>query len=659
MIFVLIGLLSLIFIKQKISLIFLLFIYFIYLIYKNKKLALLSLIGLSLGLISVNITPQYNPNQHIFTGYIYQSKDNYFLLKCQGNNYYIYQENHDYEIFDCLKIEGELKKIDFPCLEGQFNFTEYLYNLKVEQEIIVNKIEIKFQNLIRKKKIKRLILSNYNEISKELISFFFFNESNSHIAKSLYYIGIGSYFSLNGLQVFFLYYLFQKILLYLTNKKRFSEIFSFCLLIPFLSFSNYKLSFIKAFILLIFKVFNIKLLSNSQINTIFLVFILLINFRYAYTTSFLYLFILPIIYNWLVSGIESFELKNQKNMKMIFFALLIGIFNLFENGQYNFMSLLIMPLTLIVSHLYFLIAIISLIVPVHFLVNLFSEIINYSLEFLITIPSIRFLDKNNYVFLIISFLIFFFIKYFSQLRLKKLLTFSILFNYLIVLLFTSSIDSITSQYVYFINVGQGDCALIHNRNYNVLIDTGGSLNIDIANEVLYPFFQRKHIKSIDCLFISHEDFDHNGAQDELIGLMNVKEVVIGSNFYKKIIGDINFYNLNQFSRGSEDNINSSVIFFDFIGKKFLFMGDAPILIEKKIINTYPYLTADIIKIGHHGSKTSSDYNFLKMVNPQEAVISVGKNNQYNHPDDIVIKYLIDLNIKIRRTDYEGSVKYYK
>ena len=318
-----------------------------------------------------------------------------------------------------------------------------------------------------------------------------------------------------------------------------------------------------------------------------------------------------------------------------------------------------MPLTLFVSHLYFLIAIISLIVPVHFLVNLFSEIINYSLEFLITIPSIRFLDKNNYVFLIISFLIFFFIKYFSQLRLKKLLTFSILFNYLIVLLFTSSIDSITSQYVYFINVGQGDCALIHNRNYNVLIDTGGSLNIDIANEVLYPFFQRKHIKSIDCLFISHEDFDHNGAQDELIGLMNVKEVVIGSNFYKKIIGDINFYNLNQFSRGSEDNINSSVIFFDFIGKKFLFMGDAPILIEKKIINTYPYLTADIIKIGHHGSKTSSDYNFLKMVNPQEAVISVGKNNQYNHPDDIVIKYLIDLNIKIRRTDYEGSVKYYK
>ena len=172
MIFVLIGLLSLIFIKQKISLIFLLFIYFIYLIIKNKKLALLSLIGLSLGLISVNITPQYNLNQHIFTGYIYQSKDNYFLLKCQGNNYYIYQENHDYEIFDCLKIEGELKKIDFPCLESQFNFTEYLYNLKVEQEIIVNNIEIKFQNVIRKKKIKRLILSHYNEISKELVLIF-------------------------------------------------------------------------------------------------------------------------------------------------------------------------------------------------------------------------------------------------------------------------------------------------------------------------------------------------------------------------------------------------------------------------------------------------------------------------------------------------------
>ncbi|CDC41223.1 competence protein ComEC [Firmicutes bacterium CAG:449] len=74
------------------------------------------------------------------------------------------------------------------------------------------------------------------------------------------------------------------------------------------------------------------------------------------------------------------------------------------------------------------------------------------------------------------------------------------------------------------------------------------------------------------------------------------------------------------------------------------MGDAPTSIEKKIMNDYPSLDIDILKVGHHGSKTSSSYEFLKYINPQEAIISVGKNNHYHHPDKIVLTYLNDLNI---------------
>ena len=91
---------------------------------------------------------------------------------------------------------------------------------------------------------------------------------------------------------------------------------------------------------------------------------------------------------------------------------------------------------------------------------------------------------------------------------------------------------------------------------------------------------------------------------------------------------------------------------------FLFMGDAPKEIEDKIIERFPSLRADIIKLGHHGSNTSSSYTFLKHIAPKEAIISVGVNNIYHHPHSEVIKNLKALNIKIRRTDIEGSIIYH-
>ena len=137
----------------------------------------------------------------------------------------------------------------------------------------------------------------------------------------------------------------------------------------------------------------------------------------------------------------------------------------------------------------------------------------------------------------------------------------------------------------------------------------------------------------------------------------IDNVIYGSTFDEYKINGLIFKNLNNYQIGYEENENSSVIYFSFLNTNFLFMGDAPISIEKKIMNDYSSLDIDILKVGHHGSKTSSSYEFLKYINPQEAIISVGKNNYYNHPDKIVLTYLNDLNIKIRRTDEEGSIIY--
>lgn len=84
------------------------------------------------------------------------------------------------------------------------------------------------------------------------------------------------------------------------------------------------------------------------------------------------------------------------------------------------------------------------------------------------------------------------------------------------------------------------------KKENILIDTGGSLYVDIAKDVLNPYFKKNHIKKLDCVFISHNDYDHAGALDNLIYYVNIKEVIRGSTFYLKEVGNLKFYNLNNF-----------------------------------------------------------------------------------------------------------------
>ena len=98
-----------------------------------------------------------------------------------------------------------------------------------------------------------------------------------------------------------------------------------------------------------------------------------------------------------------------------------------------------------------------------------------------------------------------------------------------------------------------------------------------------------------------------------------------NNYNNIYFNDINFLNLNNYYEENDDeNLKSSVLLFEFIDLKFLFMGDAPIEIEEKIILDYD-LDIDVIKIGHHGSKTSSSFNFIKNIDPEIGIISVGRN----------------------------------
>ena len=102
-----------------------------------------------------------------------------------------------------------------------------------------------------------------------------------------------------------------------------------------------------------------------------------------------------------------------------------------------------------------------------------------------------------------------------------------------------------------------------------------------------------------------------------------------------------------------ENDNSNVIYTEINGYKFMFMGDASITTEKEILSKYNLSNIDVLKVGHHGSKTSSSKEFINDINPKYSVISVGKNNRYGHPNKEVLNNLEDS--KIYRTDQDGSI----
>ena len=112
--------------------------------------------------------------------------------------------------------------------------------------------------------------------------------------------------------------------------------------------------------------------------------------------------------------------------------------------------------------------------------------------------------------------------------------------------------------------------------------------------------------------------------------------------------------MNNKDYGNE-NDNSSVIYTELNNHKFLFMGDAGVEVEEDLIEKYNLQNIDVLKVGHHGSKTSSSKEFIDKVNPKYSIISVGKNNRYGHPNDSVLENLEGS--KIYRTDQDGSIMF--
>ena len=230
--------------------------------------------------------------------------------------------------------------------------------------------------------------------------------------------------------------------------------------------------------------------------------------------------------------------------------------------------------------------------------------------------------------------------------------------------------------VYYLDVSQGDSSLIAYKNRNILIDTGGIKDRTVSNGTIKLLNSLGYAK-IDYLILTHGDYDHMGDTLNVIENIKVKKVIFNCGEYNDLEKDliktlnkkkikyfscINEIKLDKYSfkflnTGTYDNENdsSSVIYSELNSYKFMFMGDASTEREKDILEKYRINNIDFIKVGHHGSKTSSDKKFIDEIKPKYSIISVGKNNRYGHPNKEVLNKLDDS--KIYRTDQDGSIMF--
>lgn len=262
-----------------------------------------------------------------------------------------------------------------------------------------------------------------------------------------------------------------------------------------------------------------------------------------------------------------------------------------------------------------------------------------------------------------------------QIRPKRIRVFSFIITFFLFLLLTVSQVFAGSFHITFFDVNQGDSALVECDNHYMLID-GGKPE---ASQKLYTYFKNNHISTLDYIVATHPDADHIGG---LSGALNYATANVAlspvrtdstktfTSFVKYLkntgitipaagetytLGSASFQIVGPINTNASDNNLSIVLRLVYGNTSYLFTGDAEADEELSILKSGYTVKSNLLKIGHHGSSSSSTKAFLDAVNPDYAVISVGKNNSYGHPTAETLSKLKGRSLNLYRTDLHGDI----
>ena len=620
-----------------------------------------------------------------------KSKENIIL------NYYVDTYDELNKLNDVLyegvtiTAHGTLNQPSNNTIPNTFNYKKYLKSKKIYYTFNADALEVVGQNSNIYYQFKHWLSKRIETIDDTgYIKAFVLgskNEIDEDIFKTYQNNGITHLFAISGMHIS----LFSSILLFLLKKVHLKDNQAYKIVLLFLLGYTFLVSFtasvVRAFTLYLLLYLNKRLKLGVTTTRIFIyaiVLILLLNPFFILDIGFLYSsltsFGLILFSDYLKTSNKVLALLRVSLIALLF-SLPITINNFYE---YNFLSILanilIVPL---VSTIIYPLSLITLIFPFfHPILKFFLMILETISTILSSITWFKIILPKMPWFLVISY---YFIIYLIFKAKKKGLVILLI---ILLLGYKLSFNFDSNFYVYYLDVGQGDSILLINPRSRkaTLIDTGGKKSVSynefppneyhVSNNTI-TFLKSINISKINTLITTHGDYDHMGEslnivnnfkvgnvilncgslnelEQDLITLLDKKHIKYSKCINQLDISPIKLYFLNSGEYDNE-NDNSNVIYAKLNDYKFMFMGDAGVEKEKDILNKYNISVIDVLKIGHHGSKTSSSKEFITKIKPKYSIISVGKNNRYGHPNKEVLENLKDS--KIYRTDQDGSIMF--
>ena len=520
---------------------------------------------------------------------------------------------------------------------------------------------------LTKEYIKAFVMGNKKEI-------------DINYTKKYQSLGVSHLFAISGMHIS----LISGLLLFILSKFKSKYVLTSLFLIFYIFLTGFSASVLRSSLIFIiysfFKMIKIEIKSIYIVIFLFSIF-LLVNPFYIYDIGFKFSFLVSYSILFFQKEIENKKGYFRKTLFISFLSFIISMPIVINNFyQINILSVLFnLVYVPFISFIIFPLGLLTYFLPICDMILNFLE---YITDLFSNIPSTLYMAKIPLILVVIYhiFVIYYF-KRSSRIKTLILILFIIIFY---------NFNRVVMPTITFIDVGQGDSSLLRIHDKNILIDTGGKVSFkkeetwsernndsSLCNNVLLPYLKSNGVKKLDYLILTHGDFDHMGEAINLVNNFKVEKVIFNCGEYNdleseliKVLDkkDIKYYscieelnidnNKLYFLNTKEydnENDNSVVIHTKLNNYKFLFMGDASILTEKEILDKYNLTNIDVLKVGHHGSKTSSSKEFVDTINHKYSIISVGKNNRYGHPNNEVLNNLEDS--KVYRTDQDGSIKF--
>lgn len=621
-----------------------------YVFYLVKRLNKRHILFMFIFCIMFSLTMQVNkPIECDHVGGIIELIDeDKIIIKLEQGKFLLYGKDKRFSEGDYIYVEIKQYELTEPNNDHAFHYPNYLASKGIVGYGRITKVidydyHFSFFALLKERFNQDTIIDSFAKVFILGIQ----DETIDDVYQSIQSLSLVHLFALSGMHIHFLQKWLKSILKFIISPKYLSWVVYFIIgfyiiILPF------NISFTRAYLVMVLYQLLNKWLNQLDILAIVGMLMLWINpmmlFSYSYIFSYFIYFIVLI----------TKGLKYQSFM-IYLSSIPIVLLMQYELNLFTFLfGLVVTPLIgVLYMCLLFYLCIGNLIAPmITLLIDLLLMVIKFSEYISVMIP----FSKPTVLFILLFYYYYFWfiLKRSSRKKgFRELLCCS-------VVLFVFFVYSKYSFYteVVMINVGQGDCYLIRQafNKGDILIDTGGWIDGDVASSVVVPYLKSIGVHSLDYVYISHDDFDHSGGYESLSNQIIINNTIDHSVVHDYVIGAVEIHILDLKRTSDDLNDNSLVMDVSIDGIHYLFTGDIGIEKEQQIITTYPDLIVDVLKVGHHGSNTSSSTTFINHTQPKVALISCGLNNQYGHPHQSVLDTLMSYGVKIYRSDLDGMVK---